>query len=337
MLQTKLTSLSALALALFCATEGAAQQTYLLRISSENTPSHVQTRALAQFAERVEAASNGRIDAEFYHSAKLFRDRNVVSALVAGKIEMAVPGTWQLDRFVPDMGVYMLPLFYGRTVEEHHRVRDGELGAEIGRRIERDLGVHVPGRWLDLGHAHLYFTEHQVSEHQDLNGLRIRVPGGFANEARIGAFGAQPTVIPWPDLPQALRDSRVDGMLTTHETVRSARLWETGVAYAFEDMEYFAQYVPLISGRFWDGLPDDLKAVIDGAWDEVVDQERQDAMAAQNQARETLTAQGIKISTPSIEELTHWRLIARQGEDAIVRQLGIDPQLVTEAENELDQ
>lgn len=325
-----------LAMASLFYTPSSSAQTYLLRISSENTPSHVQTRALSRFAESVEAASDGRIDVEFYHSAQLFRDRNVISALAAGKVEMAVPGTWQLDRFVPDMGVYMLPLFYGRTVEQHHQVRDGALGDEISRRIESDLGVHVPGRWLDLGYAHLFFTDQQVRSHEDLKDLRIRVPGGIANAARIEAFGAKPTVIAWPDLPQALRDRRVAGMITTHETVRSAELWESGVSYVFEDKEYFAQYVPLIGGRFWQGLPDDLKAVIDSSWEQVVDQEREDAMASQNEARETLASQGIQIATPDADALAKWRLIAREKEPEIVQQVGIDPQLVIQAENELD-
>lgn len=314
----------------------ASAQAYLLRISTENTPTHVQTRALARFAELVETGSDGQIDAEFYHSAQLFRDRDVVSALVAGKVEMAVPGTWQLDRFVPDIGLYMLPMFYGRTVAEHHHVRDGSLGTKISKRIERDLGVHVPGRWLDLGHAHLYFTETEVQAHEDLGGLRVRVPGGIANEARLEAFGAKPTVIAWPDLPQALRDQRVDGLLTTHETVRSAQLWDDGVSYVFEDKEYFAQYVPLISGRFWQGLPDELKAVVDNAWEQVVDQERQDAAAAQAEAREALEAAGVRITTPSSEQLDRWRMIAREKEGDIAEQIGIDPQLVIQAKNDLD-
>ncbi len=328
--------IASVAVSSLCYSSLSAAHTFLLRISTENTPAHVQTQALERFAERLETASKGKIDVEFYHSAQLFRDRNVISALAAGKVEMAVPGTWQLDRFVPDMGVYMLPLFYGRSVEEHHRVRDGELGAEVSRRIARDLGVHVPGRWMDLGHAHLFFTDKQVRSHEDLAGLSIRVPGGVANKARLEAFGAEPRVIAWPDLPQALRDNSVDGMLTTHETVRSAKLWESGVRYVFEDMEYFAQYVPLINGRFWDGLPDDLKAVVDTTWDEVVDQERQDAKAAQNEARSTLVAHGVSIATPDARALAKWRSIARQQEADIVQQVGIDPQLVVQAENELD-
>lgn len=333
---TKICAITAVAVSTLVFAPLTAAQTYLMRISTENTPAHVQTRALTRFANRVETASEGRIDVEFYHSAQLFRDRNVMSALAAGKVEMAVPGTWQLDRFVPDIGVYMLPLFYGRSVEEHHRVRDGVLGAKISRHIERDLGVHVPGRWLDLGYAHLFFTEQRVLKHEDLNGLRIRVPGGIANTERLEAFAAEPTVIAWPDLPQALRDGLVDGMITTHETVRSAELWDSGVSYVFEDKQYFAQYVPLIGGRFWDGLPDDLKAVIDTSWNEVVEQEREDAMAAQNEARSTLESRGIHIATPDAGALAKWRSIARQNEASIVRKVGIDPHLVIQAERELD-
>lgn len=162
---------AAMAVLWLCAAGVVQAQVPVLRISAENTVDHVQTKAIARFAAQLEQASNGRLKVRFYHGAKLFRDRDVIAALTTGKVDMAVPGMWQLDRYVPDAGLYMLPLFYGRPPEVHYRVRDGAIGREINRRIENNLNVVVPGRWLDLGYAHLYFTEQRISEHKQLTGL----------------------------------------------------------------------------------------------------------------------------------------------------------------------
>lgn len=326
---------AAMALLLLCFIGAARANVPVLRISTENTADHVQTKAIARFAELLEQAGNSRLQVRFYHGAQLFRDRDVIAALTAGKVEMAVPGMWQLDRYVPDAGLYMLPLFYGRPPEVHYRVRDGAIGREVNRRIENNLNVTVPGRWLDLGYAHLYFTELRVSEHKQLTGLRLRVPGGAANRSRLDAFRADPVVIPWPDVPNALAQGRVQGLLSTHETVRSAALWTRGIRYGFEDHEYFAQYVPMISQGFWQRLPADLQRLVRQSWEQIVDEQRNAAALAQQQARQELQQNGIDIITPDADTLAQWRRIARRLEPAIIKEMNIDTELVQQAKREV--
>ncbi|WP_019934526.1 TRAP transporter substrate-binding protein DctP [Oceanimonas smirnovii] len=323
---------AAMAMLWLCAAGVVQAQVPVLRISAENTVDHVQTKAIARFAAQLEQASNGRLKVRFYHGAQLFRDRDVIAALTTGKVDMAVPGMWQLDRYVPDAGLYMLPLFYGRPPEVHYRVRDGAIGREINRRIENNLNVVVPGRWLDLGYAHLYFTEQRISEHKQLTGLRVRVPGGAANRSRLDAFRADPVVIPWPDVPNALARGRVQGLLSTHETVRSAALWTRGIRYGFEDHEYFAQYVPMISRDFWQSLPADLQQQVRHSWEQIVDDQRTAAASAQQQARQALLQNGIEIVTPDADTLAEWRRIARRLEPAIIKEMNIDTELVQQAQ-----
>jgi len=305
---------------------------YLIRISTENTAEHVQTQAIERFSRQLEQASEGRIAVQFRHSAQLFRDRDVIAALTSGKVEMAVPGMWQLDRYVPDVGLYMLPLFYGRSAQENYRLRDAELGTAVSRRIQSDLGVEVLGRWLDLGHANLYFTDRQVKRHENLAGVRIRIPGGVVNRARLEAFDAIPVLVAWPDLSNALEYDQVRGVLTTHETVRSAQLWRNGIRSSLEDKAYFAQYVPIMNVRFWQRLPQDLRQMVRMTWEQVVDDQRNAAARAQQNARDALLAEGIEITVPSPDELVQWRQVARQQQAAMVREMGVDPVLVDQAE-----
>src|SRR5262245_41716518 len=75
-----------------------AQDVTRLRLSTENGPEHVQTRIVQRFVDRVQRDSGGKLIVEYEHSARLFRDADVVRALRTGQVEMAVPGTWQLDR-----------------------------------------------------------------------------------------------------------------------------------------------------------------------------------------------------------------------------------------------
>jgi len=89
----------------------------VMRISVENTDAHVQTIAVRRFAELVAQRLGDRLDVRFYSSASLFRDSEIVKALARGRVEMGVPGTWQIDPFIPEVGVFQLPSFYGTRPE----------------------------------------------------------------------------------------------------------------------------------------------------------------------------------------------------------------------------
>ena len=190
----------------------------LFRISVENMPEHVQTQAVRRFAQALAKEAGDVLRVEFHDSASLFRDADVFSALTEGKAEMAVPGTWHIARYQPDVNIFLLPMFYGRSAADNHAVLQSEVGAELDRRIEDALDVKIPGKWLDLGHANLYATGRPLNNLGDVKGLRIRVAGGEANIMRLQAAGALAMSIPWPDFPLALAQREADGVLTTHET-----------------------------------------------------------------------------------------------------------------------
>lgn len=312
----------------------AAAEALLFRISTENAPAHFQTRVVQRFADTLAKQTRGRLQVEFRHSAQLFRDQDVVRALNEGKVDMAVPGNWQLDRFDPYVSVLTLPLLMGRGAAEHHRVRDGKLGQLISAHLAQSLNVVVPGRWIDLGHANVFSTQKTITSYQDMAGLRIRIAGGSAIASQVTAVGAIASVVPWPDLPNVLQQGRVDGLLTTYETVASARLWEMGVQHATENQAYFAQYIPLVSRSYWDVLPEDLRQAIRNSWESVVDEARAQAEATQKQARRTLEAHGVKVQELSPQAVQAWRRQITKDQTSLAKELGIPEPLLAETERQ---
>lgn len=301
----------------------------VFRISLENTRDHVQVRAVQEFADALAARTAGRLTVEVHADARLFRDRDVVRALYDGKVEMAVPGTWQLDRFEPSVGVLLLPVFYGRPPSYLYEHIDGALGAELDRRIASSTGAVVLGRWVDLGPIHLFTVAAPIRTHADIVGLKLRYAGGIMNELRLAALGAVPLAIAWPDFPEHLRRRAVDGVLTSYETIASAALWEAGIRYAFEDSQYFGRYVPLVSARFWRRIPEDLRQIIATTWEEQVALAREQAADAQERAKQTLQSHGVTVVVPSAAELeaTRVRLLTAQTE--MIERLGIDAEIIS--------
>lgn len=305
-----------------------AQVIPIMRISVENTETHFQTRAVQRFADDIREKLKGRIDVQFFSNARLLRDSDVIQALGQGRVEMAVPGTWNIMQFEPDVGVFLLPVFYGRAAEDNYLILDGEIGRTINTKLEKNLHFKVLGKWMDLGYAHLFGVHKKIQRHEDIEGLRIRVAGGTANKLRIQAMGGLPVIIPWPDLPEYMRQGKVDGILTSYETVKSAKLWENGVRYVFEDQEYFPQYIPLIRTSFWEKLTPDIQNLLTEAWKENVDAARLSAAEAQKEAKEILIQNGVEIVVPEPDQLEKWRRRMLLLQDEFIRELRIDPELV---------
>lgn len=308
----------------------------VMRISTENAEDHVQTRSVARFIAQLRKKAGKSLVVEFYPQARLFRDRDVIRALEQGRVEMALPGIWQFDRFVPDLGLFFLPLLYGQDGARVDLLRDGEIGAKLRARVESVLDVKLLGRWTDLGAAHLFTMNKPIRRIDDLADLVIRTPGGEASAMRLEAQGARPVSVAWPDFPGALDNGQLDGMVTTYETVASARLWEHGIRFAYEDHAYFAQYLPLVSARFWNRLTPTLQQIIREAWEANVAPSRAAAREAQLQAKALLAARGVSVRSPTPIERETARRRLLEHQDGMVKALSIDPDLVAQAARLLD-
>lgn len=320
----------ALPAAMLMATAAQAAQ-YKIEISLETGPNHVRNMSVVELAKKIEAASGGRLEVKVYHGAAKFKDTNVPTALAQGALDMGLPGWWHLGKFLPDHNMPALPTFFGRPRLEQYKVWDGEVGKEMNARLEKKLKVKVIGRWIDLGFASLFFPNKEVKAHADMKGLKIRAPGGAANLARLEAFGAAAVKIAWPDVPQSLQRGTIDGLITTHESVRSAKLWDSGVKYALDDQQSFFQYIPIMSNKAWSRLPADLQKLVVDTWEANVDAIREAADKRQKSARVDGGKMGIKTIQASKEDLAKARKVLEATEPALIKSLRIDTKLLAKA------
>jgi TRAP-type C4-dicarboxylate transport system substrate-binding protein len=300
-----------------------AQTLPVIRISVENTLAHVQTQAVERFVNRLTEKLASHYEIRFYHSASLYKDADVFRALTQGKVEIAIPGTWQFDRYVPEVGLFLMPSLYGRDGKTTYALLASEVGEHVTEAIEQTMGVTVFGDFIDLGNTQIFSTTGSIQKPSDFTGKLIRVAGGMGNSLRIQALGAKPITIAWPLLSSALQHSQIDGVLTSYETIASARLWESGLTQVYEDNQYFAQYVPIASNNFWNRLPQGVQQTIIECWQTGVEEARESAQIAQANAKRRIVAHGLTITEPSKETILATRRMLIEHEKAIASQLGI--------------
>jgi len=305
------------------------------RISLDTNPTHVRNQGVDIFAKELKKRVGDKLDIEIYPSGQVYRDRDVPKALRQNAIEMGVPGTWQLDGLVPNVALQTLPMFYGVDPDTVHTVMDGKLGDSLNKRMEDRLKVKILGKWADLGMQHFYSTTKEITSYDDLKGMKIRFSGGTANAERLKFQGVVPTLIPYPDLPLAMSQGVVQGVATTHESAATAKLYDSGLKYAFEDNQFMGQYVPMIRLSFWDKQPKDIQDAILESWDIAVTQQRKMAGQAQQDARQTLIDHGVKMAQPSPESIAAMRSSLMSIQPGVIKEMKIDQDMADIAMDEL--
>lgn len=299
-----------------------------LRCSLDTAPSHPRNRGVADYLKKVEAASSGQITTELFNAGQLFADLNVSKALMQGQVEMAVPGAWVLTGIVADCDMVQLPYLYGQPAELVHKVTSGKPGKFIDQQLQTKLQAHVLGPWMDQGFTNWYSTKTPLTSLDSFKGLKIRSPGGAAISWRIQFLGGIANTTAWPNVPLALSQGTFDALVTTDESLNSAKLWEAGVRWSYADHQFMGQYIPMIANGFWAKLTPGQQKMMTDLWAENITTYSAEAFTSQTNARKTLEANGVKFTDPSAAVLsdTRKRMIAEQG--GMIREAKLSPEIV---------
>lgn len=299
-----------------------------LRVSLDTAPSHVRNVSIVDYLKKVEAATGGKIVSEVFHSGQLYADLNVAKALLQGQVDMAAPGGWTQTGIVSDCDFCQLPVFYGQPIETTEKAADGKPGALIVKQIETKVRVKVIGPWLDLGFQNWYTTKKPLNTSDDIRGLKIRSPGGAGISWRISFFGGIPNTTAWPNVPLALSQGTFDGFVSTNESVATAKLWEAGVKYSYQDHQYVGQYMPMISDAFWTKLSAEQKKVMIDLWAANVGSYRANAAASQARARKLMEDSGVIFTDPSQAVLDKARKAMQADVATLAKDAKLSPEIV---------
>lgn len=295
------------------------------------TNGHV--RFLRPWADKVALESGGRIKIDIYPSMQLGgtppqlfdQARDGVADLV-----WTLPGNTP-GRF-PGIEAFELPFTSSKKALTNSRALTEYAAAHL-RDEFRD--VHPICFWA---HDHgLIHTNKLVRTMDDLKGLKLRFPTRQAGEA-LKALGANAIGMPIPQVPEALAQKVIDGAVVPWEVVPSLKLQELTKFHAEipgSPTLYTATFILAMNRARYEGLPADLRAVIDRnsgmvaaemagkVWDE------QAIVVAEMVAR-----RGNTITVIDPAEAARWRETTRPVIDAWVRTVterGLDGAKLLEA------
>ncbi|MBM1221678.1 TRAP transporter substrate-binding protein [Ponticoccus sp. SC2-23] len=336
--RTIIGAMGGVAIAALTASGALAQEVTLRLHQFLPAQANVPQLVLDVWADNVEEASGGRIEVERYAAMAL---GGTPPELMDQAIDGIADVVWTVVGYTPGRfpttEVFELPFMvedaraassaYWQMFETH--MKDGEFA-----------DVHMLGTWVHG--PGLFHTDTPVESPADLEGMKIRGGSRLVNQL-LELLGAEPVGMPVPAVSEALSKGVINGTTIPWEVTTSLRVSELVDNHTeFEGPAlYNLTFVLAMNKDTYEGLPDDLKQVIDdnsGLEFSIFAGGTQ--ADADGPARQIAVDNGNNIITISEEDADEWRAIAEPIYESWIADMdarGIDGQaLIDEARALMD-
>jgi len=259
-----------------------AQQPVVIKFShvvAENTP---KGKGSLKFKELAESRTQGRVKVEVYPNSQLFKDGEEMQMLQLGNVQMLAPSVSKFGPLgVREFEIFDLPYLFD-NYDELHKVTAGPIGQALFRKLE-SKGIIGLAYW-DNGFK-VMSANKPLRTPADFRGLKMRIQSSKVLDAQMRALGATPQVMAFSEVYQALQTGVVDGTENPPSNLYTQKMNEVQKYVTLSDHGVI-EYAVIVNKKFWDGLPADLRATLEGAMKEatkyandIARQENEDALA----------------------------------------------------------
>jgi len=281
-----------------------AQQPIVIKFSHVVAIDTPKGKGAERFKQLAEERSGGRVKIDVYPNSQLFKDGEEMEALQLGSVQMLAPSVSKFGPLgVREYEAFDIPyIFPDKAVLA--RVTEGPVGAGLFRKLEAK-GIVGLAYW-DNGFK-VMTSSKPLRNPTDARGQKLRIQSSKVLDSQMRALGAIPQVMAFSEVYQGLQTGVVDGTENTPSNVYSQKTHEVQKYLTVTNHGYIG-YAVIANKKFWDGLPPDLRTVLEGAMRDATVYANSIAQRENDEALEKMRASGrIEIVTLSDAEKEVWR------------------------------
>ncbi len=151
---------------------------------------------------------------------------------------------------------------------------DGDIGKKLLGKLDAK-GIKGLAYW-DNGFKQMSANRplHKV---EDFRGLKMRIQSSNVIEAQMKTLGAIPQKMAFSEVYTALQQGVVDGTENPVSNFYTQKMHEVQKHLTLSDHGYLG-YAVIVNKKFWDGLPNDLRSILEKAMNDTTKFERQIAL-----------------------------------------------------------
>ncbi|MES2076365.1 MAG: TRAP transporter substrate-binding protein [Pseudomonadota bacterium] len=291
--------------AAFCL-NASAQAPIVIKFSHVVATDTPKGQAAERFKQLAEKGTNGRVKVELYPNSQLYKDKEELEALQLGAVQMLAPS---LAKFGPlgvkEFEAFDLPFIFPSKTALYN-VTEGEIGKGLLKKLE-GKGITGLAFW-DNGFK-VMSANKPLRMPADFKGLKMRIQSSKVLDAQMRALGANPQVLAFSEVYQALQTGVVDGTENPPSNMYTQKMHEVQKHVTVSNHGYLG-YAVIVNKKFWDGLPPDIRSALDKAMKEATTFEKAIAQRDNDLALEAIKKTGkTEIYTLSVKEQAEWRRV----------------------------
>ncbi|MCR5536708.1 MAG: TRAP transporter substrate-binding protein [Succinivibrio sp.] len=282
-------------------------KTYTIRVGTFAGPDHPVTESINYFKQNIEKESKGQIKVQHFPNNQLGPEEAVVDQIKRGTIQMAVTGS-QIKKDEPNIGLSDAPYLI-HSWEQARKAYDEEGMKIMSGNYEKNTGVKIVGYMIN-GFRELS-SNRPVTSIDELKGLKIRIPNNEIHVHLFEALGTNNVMMPLPEVYNALETHMIDGQENPYATILAAGFGEVQ-SDILETRHMFAIAPFLMNGKFYNSLPDDLKALVDTWTKKTVEYNWEISEKNDNDCKKALMDKGVKVHemTPEMQKAIDEKMTA---------------------------
>ena len=287
-------------------------------VVAKDTP---KGKAAEKFKELAEAATKGRVKIEVYANSTLYKDKEELEALQLGAVQILAPS---MAKFSP-LGVKEFELFdfpYLFTDQQSlERVTNGPVGREMLKRLE-SKGLIGLSFW-DNGFK-IMSSNRSMHSPTDLKGLKLRIQASKVLDEQMRVLGANPQVMAFSEVYQALQTGVVDGLENVPSNLYTQKMHEVQKHMTVTNHGYIG-YAVVVNKKFWEKLPADVRSQLDGAMKEATEYANKIAQQENEAALDAIRKSGkVTVYMPTDAEKAEWRKVMLPVHKTMEERIGKD-------------
>lgn len=221
---TRRALVAATAMAMGLAALPALAQEHTVRFSTAGPAGDFLYRGMELFAQTVAEANVG-VTVETYPASSLFRQGTEVPAIQRGNLEMSTMAVPEIAAQIPEWG-FLSRAFLFRDYDHMMEVMSGSIGEQMFEDVAEQMDIRILAVAY-LGTRQVALREaRDVTTPEDLNGLRLRMPGSPEWLLLGESLGVEPTPMAMPEVYVALQTGAIDGQENPMTIFNAARFYE---------------------------------------------------------------------------------------------------------------
>jgi tripartite ATP-independent transporter DctP family solute receptor len=227
-----------------------------IKFGHVGAPGSLFAQSADLYAERANAQLGDKAKVVVYGSSQLGSDGELLKKLKLGTVDLALPST-VMTSVAPEFGVFEMP----------YLVQDRGHAARIAKDVVHPIlgpiadkaGYHILGVW-ENGYREITNNKRPIVKPEDLQGIKLRVPGGVWRVKMFKAYGASPSPMELKEVFVALQTGVMDGQENPLTQIYSQKFQEVQKYLSMTGHVYTPAY--LTAGASWSRLPPDVQKVL---------------------------------------------------------------------------